>query len=87
MFEQFDPSLQVFQKITERLCLEHDKIRHNIYPDLQLRASVRRDQSGDIFSVTMPGTTSNAVIGLLFSYSIPIRKNMVDQAKSRYEFQ
>jgi hypothetical protein len=87
LFEQFDPSLQVFQKITERLCLEHDKIRHNIYPDLQLRASVRRDQSGDNFFSDNAGHTSNAVIGLLFSYSIPVRKNMVEQAKSRYEFQ
>jgi hypothetical protein len=87
LFEQFDPNLQVFQKITERLCLEHDRIRHNIYPDLQLRASLRRDQSGDNFFSDNGGYTSNAVIGLLFSYSIPVRKNIDLQAKSRYEFQ
>jgi hypothetical protein len=87
LFEQFDPGLQVYRKITERLCLEHDKIRHNIYPDLQLKASLRRDQTGDNFFSDNEGYTTNAVIGLLFSYSIPVKKNMDLQAKSRYEFQ
>ncbi|HEX2959151.1 MAG TPA: TolC family protein [Chitinispirillaceae bacterium] len=86
LFEQFDPKLQVFQKITQRLCLEHDKIRHNIYPDLRLNASVYRDQRGDNFFSDNGGYTSNAVIGLLFSYSIPVKKNLDLQAKSRYEF-
>jgi outer membrane protein TolC len=86
LFEQFDPNLQVFQKITQRLCIEHEKIRHNIYPDLQLKASLRRDQKGDNFFSDNGGYTSNAVIGLLFSYSIPVKKNLDLQAKSRYEF-
>jgi outer membrane protein TolC len=86
LFEQFDPKLQVFQKITQRLCFEHDKIRHNIYPDLRLNASVQRNQRGDNFFSDNGGYTSNAVIGLLFSYSIPVKKNLDLQAKSRYEF-
>lgn len=86
LFEQFDPKLQVFQKITQRLCLEHDKIRQNIYPDLQLNASVFRNQIGDNFFSDNYGYSSNAVIGLLFSYSIPVKKNLDLQAMSRYEF-
>jgi outer membrane protein TolC len=86
LFEQFDPNLQVFQKITQRLCIEHEKIRHNIYPDLQLKASLQRNQWGNNFFSDSDGHTSNAVIGLLFTYSIPVRKNLDLQAKSRYEF-
>ncbi len=86
LFEQFDPKLQVYQKITQRLCLEHEKIRHNIYPDLRLNASIYRDQRGDNFFSGNYGYSSNAVIGLLFSYSIPVKKNLDLQAKSRYEF-
>jgi outer membrane protein TolC len=84
---QYDPSLKIFEKIAEQLILNRQKISNSMLPSLSANASLSFDRSHFQALDTGDLTLKNAVIGLVFSYSLPPRKNILSKKQATIKLQ
>lgn len=74
--QKFDPSLKIFEHISEKLALEKQKYKNSLLPSLDATFSYEHTQNGNSF-VSRNNFSRNAVIGLVLSYSLPLNKKRI----------
>ncbi len=74
--KHYDQSLQIFEKISEKLVLEKRKANNSLFPSLDAIASYSLDKSGNTF-FSNDNSIKNAVVGLVFSYALPMKNKLL----------
>lgn len=82
--KEYDHTVKIFEKISEKLLLEKKKLSNDLLPSLSTYGSLVFNRSGDSF-FSDDNFSKNGVIGLIFSYSLPLAKSKISRKKTEMD--
>ncbi len=85
--ETFDPQVQIFDLLNQKLRLQLQHNKNQQLPDILFEAGYTRSLSGKKFSDDEYGFASNAVFGLIVRYSLPNKAHRIDKEQTNIALQ
>lgn len=79
--KEFDPDMDIFEVMKEKLTLQLKNDKNQMLPDLRFETSYSRNTIGDSFFKSDHYYSTNLAIGLILKYDLPIRDKKISLKK------